>query len=581
MPTTPTNLTQNCLAWYSFEERTALNPFTNYVPGASGMNGINITTTPSGAIGYALYGTGGANTANNPYAYLPESFIIGAAVTGSGLSISGWFNLQANVPMGRVFDFNQNTGNFFYFAPYNNQGFYTLASYKVGFTSGTFIAATGPSTGVWYHFAAIYDGVSGSLYINGVFLGSFASTHIPNNFTSLDNIWFYRSIFTNDNHFNGYLDEIGVWNRGLTSGEVAGLYNSGSGTTYSAATGTSVSGGLRGWFGFENVYGSRTNSVTSGPAFEDLNSKLPSDPVIHANAFGGSSLYFSGTTTGALHTAYGRILANQISGSAALTFSMWLRPRAQSSNTKIIDIMSASNRYFTIISNNGSSRIQVAMSTALGTPGLSPVLSLTNDIWTHLVVAWSSGSFNMYLNGQLRATTLSSLISPPSSAFTWPTYILVGKNTLDATTPVYQGYLDELSIWNRELTETEIHYLYNSEASYYYSQVTGSTNVHSIEDNTIPLKVINYPFAAAVPVYLNAITTATRCAPLYLTGVRLTMPLGGPIYLSGRIEAAIIEIRRRLWMMNGIRIPIDTDSMVGIMSEYGGILELLPEGGGD
>ena len=43
-----------------------------------------------------------------------------------------------------------------------------------------------------------------------------------------------RSFSTAANFFNGSLDETGIWNRALTSDEVALLYNSGAGLSYNS-----------------------------------------------------------------------------------------------------------------------------------------------------------------------------------------------------------------------------------------------------------------------------------------------------------------------------------------------------------
>ena len=43
-----------------------------------------------------------------------------------------------------------------------------------------------------------------------------------------------EDIWDTTNAFNGYIDEIGIWNRTLNDTEISWLYNSGDGLSYSS-----------------------------------------------------------------------------------------------------------------------------------------------------------------------------------------------------------------------------------------------------------------------------------------------------------------------------------------------------------
>jgi hypothetical protein len=87
-----------------------------------------------------------------------------------------------------------------------------------------------PTDGTWYHVVYVMD-TSGTdteyLYVNGseVATNNDTRTHTGNN-------WIVGSESTGNRNFAGNLDELGFWNRALSSSEVSELYNSGDGLAY-------------------------------------------------------------------------------------------------------------------------------------------------------------------------------------------------------------------------------------------------------------------------------------------------------------------------------------------------------------
>lgn len=115
---------------------------------------------------------------------------------------------EAGFGKGRGLYFNgSKVGSFGYGGPYNVD------------------SSTDISTGVWYHAAATYDGTTVKLYINGtldtsytVSLGSFtySATHIGE---------LYYSQTTADRHFDGYLDDLALFNTVLSGPDISKIYN--------------------------------------------------------------------------------------------------------------------------------------------------------------------------------------------------------------------------------------------------------------------------------------------------------------------------------------------------------------------
>ena len=95
-------------------------------------------------------------------------------------------------------------------------------------TNATNMAGTTaiPNDGTWTHVAMTYDGTNVKSYVNG----ALDSTHTlsGNVKTSADNVYIGNVNGAQNRHFLGKLDDVGIWNRALTSseiGEIAGPGN--------------------------------------------------------------------------------------------------------------------------------------------------------------------------------------------------------------------------------------------------------------------------------------------------------------------------------------------------------------------
>ena len=141
------------------------------------------------------------------------------------------------------------------------------------------IASYSYSFGSWYHLVLVQnDGLGAShFYVNGTLIAS-GSSATANNYA--DNIY----IGGTDHYFNGQIQEVQLFSRGLSSEDVAFLYNNGSGVY-----GSSTDGGLVGGYHLDGKaidYVSLNDAVWSGT--ED-----------YAAGFMGSLLTINNITTSA------------------------------------------------------------------------------------------------------------------------------------------------------------------------------------------------------------------------------------------------------------------------------------------
>lgn len=96
------------------------------------------------------------------------------------------------------------------------------------------IANVTSSINNWHHVVGVDNGTGyRKLYVDGVIVGEMAFAY---NTATTNDVEIGKSFF-GSNYWNGGMDELAIWERALTEEEIALLYNSGSGITYSEGGG--------------------------------------------------------------------------------------------------------------------------------------------------------------------------------------------------------------------------------------------------------------------------------------------------------------------------------------------------------
>ncbi len=98
-----------------------------------------------------------------------------------------------------------------------------------GTSSGGVAGSTTLIKGNWYHIVVTYDGINAKVYLNGSPDGSTPTT---GNVTDSDAVHAFIGSYSTSAFTLGNIDEVGVWERALTSTEVSQLWNSGDGMAY-------------------------------------------------------------------------------------------------------------------------------------------------------------------------------------------------------------------------------------------------------------------------------------------------------------------------------------------------------------
>lgn len=185
-----------------------------------------------------------------------------------------------------------------------------------------------------------------------------------------------------------------------------------------------------------------------------------------------SSYYFNGNLT----SSYISVAANPSldpSLNLNMTYMLWFKPETLSTSLsrRILNHQDASNRNYEIIYDYQNKKLQF-----LNFNGSSASVSIISstvflpNTWNHVVVQVdSNNNTKLWINGVLEATSVNTISRPNNPILN------IGRH------PTYNwnfhGNIDDLKIYARVLSPSDIFLIYNSEKSkLYYSKPSGNLN---------------------------------------------------------------------------------------------------------
>jgi autotransporter-associated beta strand protein len=158
---------------------------------------------------------------SNGYVALPS----GLMVSVNDFTVAGWVKLNTASSWSRIFDFGTSQTNYMFLSPVSGNN---TIRYAIKVNGGTEqqINSTSPlPAGEWHHVAVTLLGNLGTLYVDGVAVGT--NTNMSNKpsalgITSLNYIG--RSQFSADPYLNAIVDEFRIYNRALSATELKTVY---------------------------------------------------------------------------------------------------------------------------------------------------------------------------------------------------------------------------------------------------------------------------------------------------------------------------------------------------------------------
>jgi len=334
------------------------------------------------------------------------------------------------------------------------------------------IVSTGTVTDNKWHFASVtYNAGNSTLYMDGAVVGSKSAT--AQTYTGYWRLGSYLSpgVWPNaaNGYFQGALDDVRIYNRALSAQEVALLYAAGQAQIAPANTTTLANGLIAYW----PLDGSTTNWATnktsdvgtSGATGAFVSMSTSTSP--HTGKIGGA-LYFNGSGQ--------RITATALSGesSTALTYSEWIKspaPGVGATGVAFVRSWSPWNH----LSPSGSGGDLTVDTTAGVTDLGSTGVSINDGKWHLLTGTWDGTTMRLYIDGVFNVSAAKS-----GTLLTGGQNPIIG-NSSDLVHP-FNGYLDDIRVYNRALSAQEVAQLY----------ALGATTLASANTTTLSSGLVGY-----------------------------------------------------------------------------------------
>jgi hypothetical protein len=463
------------LAWYTFDN--------NNITADSSGNSRTLTNGGGMQAEPVLFARGNGSVYSSA---LTSTFNLSttAITINNSFSISVWVrptDLTANTQRYVISHGTASTTNNLLFIAFNNIVSTTNTLIRFGFTGNDLdTTAVNISTYLnkWTHIVVTFNWVTGgtrNIYVNGILSATNTSASTPtfgNNFRIG-----YSALTTNG--FIGYIDDVRVYNKVLTAADVSILYRDNP-LTLAKTTGYTTNNYL-----YQNAYlwngstaltiASTTTGLIAYYQFENFNDSTANARTLTGNVKSGS---------GATVPTVSNSINNQIyllgtSSYQNISTNAWLTNAS----------LNVTNISFTIafwvrVTTTGSNQYFIIQPTVGAGTGSSLFLALntTNNLhWSHynddttttsthadMLNTWTHLAFTLDNTSRLRTIYKNGI---PIHTFTGTTgstnfaatSLRVGGATDTSTVwPSFIGFMDELRIYNKVLSQDEIISIYNN-----------------------------------------------------------------------------------------------------------------------
>jgi hypothetical protein len=376
----PSSLLTGIVSYWSLDEASG-----NAIDAAGGGdNGTsyNVTQNVTGKINKA-YAFNGTNS------YIDIGNKSNLSLTSSG-SISAWIYPTNITHMGMIVS-KGNAGNdlngfnlgFLY-----NTLYWELAN-STTHLSGGYTIAGHIVNNTWYLVTLTWDGSHVNLYLNGAAV----TAPVAQTVTPVSSLYSFRigarGDYLGSTLFQGTIDEVGAWNRALSSTEVTGLYNAGAGLQYP----------------FSQVTANAGNSLV-------LNAGVTATTLTGTGTAGTSVTYVWTKTAGGSATIISPTSAStSVTGLAAGTYTFLLTVTDNAGNTATSSV--------NVTVNSSSAPTSSAGANQTLNPGITSTTLTGTGTGTSITYAWTKTSGG------------SATITNPSSASTSVTGLTAGSSTFN------------------------------------------------------------------------------------------------------------------------------------------------------
>jgi len=134
------------------------------------------------------------------------------------------------------------------------------------------------------------------------------------------------------------------------------------------------------------------------------------------------------------------------------TISVWVKPDALDTWARVWDFGTNTNYNMFLTDKASDGYVRFAIKAGGDEQRINTTKTLAINKWTHIAVTKSGNTAKMYINGSLVGSNTAMTLNPSDLGYTEQNY--VGKSQWPD--PMFKGTIDELQIYNRALSQTEI-----------------------------------------------------------------------------------------------------------------------------
>lgn len=182
----------------------------------------------------------------------------------------------------------------------------------------------------------------------------------------------------------------------------------------------------------------------------------------------GNAIDLNGTSQGARTSTD----FTTLSGTSAMSMSFWYKPDTDQTGFRLITgINDAAVETYQFWKNGAGNDYRWQLRTTVGPYTVTIAESVIGTgSWKHVVCTFGSNVIELWVDGVSRGTTATS----GSITSSWPAPFGIGYRP-DGLDGYVDGGIDQVCLWSKKLSNTEIADLYNSGSGIPYEAVGGTT----------------------------------------------------------------------------------------------------------
>lgn len=222
-----------------------------------------------------------------------------------------------------------------------------------------------------------------------------------------------------------------------------------------------------------------------------------------------------------------------ISGSNAISLTGWFYDNQLSYGQGMMGFRATAGGFYMIELNNGSIECRLLNSNNVLYTFNAPNYTIVPQTWQHYAWVYNGSNISLYLNGNLVGSTAASgTIASATIPFA------IGKSLLSGFNFLYNGRIDEVSVWNKALSQTEIQDMMTNELTgtepnlklyYKFNQgVPGGDNtsisslVTSVNSPTYDGSLLNFTLNGATSNFNGTLNTSFQAISFPQIATQLT-----------------------------------------------------------